>query len=245
MSETNEHQLDISTRNGAELPLRTAPIRFAVMRSGGLTSNSWGVKVEPKGDAYVYCRDDMKDQKVSLHASGKQHVSFNKNARNLIPYAGDRFLNRWSEPQHTKKAVPTLRLLFPSWGLSLNAEQRNARGNWDRNNVEIPGHHEMVTVVSFVIVDDGTRLRKAEGSPPSQPFGVLRLRAGKSLFVIAGYEPERDLRTKVHEALKKIASTVDPNLLKGEELTICLTGRTAKNSVFMLPLACRYTPPSN
>ena len=73
----------------------------------------------------------------------------------------------------------------------------------------------MVTVVSFVIVDDGTRLQKEKGSPPSAPFGVLRLRPGKSLFVIASYEPEENLREKVDEALKKIASTTDPETVGG------------------------------
>ena len=73
-------EMTLLKRNGLELPLRTYPIRFAVKRRGGFTSNSWGVRVERKGDAYIYCRDSMKDQKVSLHASGKQHISFNENA---------------------------------------------------------------------------------------------------------------------------------------------------------------------
>ena len=103
----------------------------------------------------------------------------------------------------------------------------------------------MVTVVSFVIVDDGTRLQKEEGSPPSAPFGVLRLRPGKSLFAIAGYEPERDLREKVDGALKEmlreVAATKDLKELEGEDLEICLTGYTLENCVFMLPLSGRYS----
>ena len=67
-------------RNGLALPLRTECIRFAVERRNGLTSNAWGVRVEKTGDAYIYCRDTLKDQKVSLHASGKQHISVSKEA---------------------------------------------------------------------------------------------------------------------------------------------------------------------
>ncbi len=236
-------QMALWKRDGLELPLRTDTIRFAVKRKSGLTSNSWGVRVERKGDAYIYCRDAMKDQKISLHASGKQHISFNENAPSMRSYTGDRFMNQWREPQHTQKAVPTIRLLFPPWGLSLNAEQRGkVQTVWDKNDVLIPGDDEMVTVVSFVIIDDGTRLRKEKGSPPSAPFGVLRLRPGRSLCVIAGYEPEGNLREKVDEALKEIASTTDPKQLEGEDLTICLTGYAVENSIFMLPLSARYIP---
>ena len=236
-------QMTLWKRDGLVLPLRTGPIRFAVLRKGGITSNSWGVRVERRGDAYIYCRDGMNDQKVSLHASGDQHISLNKSDPKIKCLAGGRFLNQWREPEHTGKAVPTLRLLFPYWGLGLNERQkRGAQAVWDKNTILIPGHDEMVTVVSFVIVDDGTRLRKEDGSPPSAPFGVLRLRPGKSLFVIASYEPERDLKEKVDEALNVIASTTDPELLEGEDLTVCLTGYTVENCVFMLPLSARYTP---
>ena len=67
-------------REGSEpaptLPLRSSPIRFAVMRKDGLSSNAWRVWVEPAGDAYVACRDHMKEMKASLHQSGTQHIGF-------------------------------------------------------------------------------------------------------------------------------------------------------------------------
>ena len=78
----------------------------------------------------------------------------------------------------------------PPWGLSLDARQRTkVQDKRDKNDVLIPAHAEMVTVVSFVILDDSARLRKEECSPLSAPLGVLKLGTGKSLFVIAGYEP--------------------------------------------------------
>ena len=209
----------------------------------GLTSDAWGVRVEKSGDAYIYCRGGLRGQKVSLHCSGKQHISFNEDDPSMRNYKGDRFMNQWWEPEYEGKAIPTFRLLFPTWGLQLTSEQRRKKqSRWDKNQVLIPGHAEMVTVVSFVIVDDGKRLRKEEGSPPSAPFGVFRLRPGKTLFAIAAYEPERDLREKVEEALKEIAATNDPKELEGEDLTMYLTGYTLENCVFMLPLSVRYTP---
>ena len=180
-------EMTLCRRDGIELPLRAAPIRFAVTGEGGFTSNSWGVYLVKKGDAYVRCRDAMTDQKVSLHASGKQHIRISDSASRKPSLPGDGFMNQWWEPKHGKKAVPTLRLLFPPWGLSLDARQRaKVQDKWDKNDVLIPAHAEMVTVVSFVILDDSVRLRKEEGSPPSAPLGALKLGTGKSLFVIAG-----------------------------------------------------------
>ena len=115
-------------------------------------------------------------------------------------------------------------------------ESEKFQTRWGQNDVLIPAHDKMVTVVSFVIVDDGICLKKEDGSPPSMPFGILRLRPGKSLIVIAGYEPEGDLKDKVKEALKEIAYTTEPKLLEGEGLKVCLTGYTLENSIFMLPL---------
>ena len=229
------------TNDGLELPMRTTPIRFAVTKQGGFISNSWGVKVRTKGDAYVYCRDAMQGQKASLHASGKQHIKIDENVRRKAPLPGDGFMNQWWEPQHSTTAVPTLRLLFPPWGLSLGPQQGpKAQQIRDESQVLIPAHDEMVTVVSFVIMDDGTRLQKANGSPPNAPFGVLSLRQGKSLFVIAGYEPECDLRVKADAALTQIARPSNVELSDGEDLVVCLTGNTVENSTFMLPLSVRY-----
>ena len=232
-------------RKGLTLPLRTQPIRFAVEWRNGLTSNAWGVYVEKTGDAYISCRDHMKDQKVSLHASGKQHITVPHNTAAGVYSAGDRFMNQWWEPQYTQKAVATFHLIFPPWGLRLNAEQRRKFQNvWDKNTVLIPGDDKRLTVVYFVIMDDNKRLRKEEGSPPSGPLGVLKLRPGKLLVVLAGYEPEGSWQETVDKALKDIVSTTDPKLLEGDDLTLCLTGNRVENSVFMLPLSVRYNPPT-
>ena len=90
----------------------------------------------------------------------------------------------------------------------------------ERNHVLIPSHAEMVSVVSIVILDEGTRLQKEKGALPGQPFGILRLRPGKSLAVIAGYEPEGDLRENVDEVLKVVVSTHNLRVMEVENLTI-------------------------
>ena len=85
---------------------------------------------------------------------------------------------------------------------------------------------------------------RRKGPPPSAPFGVLKLRQGKSLFVIAEHRPEGRWRETAENALKKIAVTTDPKLLEGDDLAICLMGYTEENSAYMLPLSVRYNPPA-
>ena len=62
-----KEQITFWTRNGLKLPQRTSPINFAVQRRHEYTSNAWGARIENMGDAYIYCRDDMKGWKASLH----------------------------------------------------------------------------------------------------------------------------------------------------------------------------------
>ena len=240
-----EEQMVFWTRDNMKLPKRTSPIRFAVQFKPGLTSNSWGVKVEKTGDAYIYCRDHMQSQKVSLHASGKQHIAFDESVVTKESYTGTRFMNRWQEPQYDQKAIATLRLLFPIWGLSLNDEERDKqKSTWNKNHILIKGDDELMTVVSFVILDDDKTLRKEEESPPSYPIGILRLRPRKTLYVIAGKEPEGDTKIMADRAFRQIAATTEPQKLIGDDLSICLTGHSSinTNSAFMLPLSVTYTP---
>ena len=145
-------------------------------------------------------------------------------------------MNQWWEPQYESEAVATFKLVFPSWGIGLDAEQRNtSRSTWNKSHVLIEGHDEFLTVISFVIIDDGKTLRKKEGSPPSYPIGVLPLRPGKTLYVVAGWEPEGNLGARVEEALKKIpAGRAVPEALGGKVLSLCLTGYLSTNSTFMV-----------
>ena len=73
-------QYYINPKVGADLglPLTTNPINFSAMLENGLSANAWGVCVEKSGDIFIYCRDHMKQVKISLHKSGMQFVAFNK-----------------------------------------------------------------------------------------------------------------------------------------------------------------------
>ena len=62
------------------LPLRTGPVRFMVVAADGKSSNSWRFWTEGAGDAYVVCRDNFKEGKISLHASGRWRIAWDEKA---------------------------------------------------------------------------------------------------------------------------------------------------------------------
>ena len=147
-----------------------------------------------------------------------------------------RFMNQRSEPHYVQEAVPTFRLLFPAWGIGLSEKQREeAKSTWNKNDILIDGHDELLTVVSFIIADDSVTIRKKEGSYTSYPIGVLPLRPGRTLWVIAGWEPEGDLKIRAEDALRKIdASKFVTDEDRGNILSICLTGNSSPDSIFMV-----------
>ena len=104
-----------------------------------------------------------------------------------------------------------------------------------------------MTVVSFVIADflfqnhyprfrgDGVTIKKKKGSYASCPIGILPLRPGKRLWVIAGWQPEGSLKTRVEEALSKIdLRKYVPEDTMGNTLSMCLTGESSPDSTYMV-----------
>ena len=128
-------------RQGTEpaptLPLRSSPMRFAVMRKDGLSSNAWRVWVDPAPDAYVLCRDHMKEMKASLHQSGKQHIAFTSKT-GIEMTKGSRFWNQWTEPQYYdgSQVIPTLNLFFSRLGA--HPDGRNEAGQSRNMEYEQP-----------------------------------------------------------------------------------------------------------
>jgi hypothetical protein len=116
------------TRAGV-LPIRRGPVRFAVGPPNGLTSNSWSLSANKKGDVYIACRDNFKEAKVSLHASGRWRMGFTEEAMarnpNLVPLGRDRAWQVWDKPPAKLPNVTiAFRLLFPTSELAVRPEQR-------------------------------------------------------------------------------------------------------------------------
>ena len=230
----------LSTSEKAQVPTTKNPIRFAVMYRNWRTSNAWGVKVEDTGDAYIYCRDHMKSQKVSLHASGKQHISIYPNTRSTANITHKEFMNRWHEPE---EGIATFKLIFPPWGIQLSDEQAKDYGSiWKKNDIYIEGHHEFLTVVSFYIINEKTSLVK-KGTFPGFLMGELPLKPGKKLGITAEWEPDRGFKTKVENTFPRIAGNFSEKHLD-QTFTLCVTGWNSPNSAFMTSFPVTYRPKS-
>ena len=126
-------------------PLTQTPINFSVLRSDGMLSNRWGAKTNKKGDVYVYCRDTPNAEKVSLHVSGRQHISMPIGTSTEVG-SGTRFGNVWQEPDFDSEAIATFSLLFPPWGAGVHPDFSTL----DKDELVVVGHREMAVVVAFL-----------------------------------------------------------------------------------------------
>ena len=219
-----------------EFPFTMAPINFSVLRSDGSLSNRWGVQVNRKGDAYVYCRDTPNAEKVSLHASGRQHISMPVETAAQVG-SGTRFGNIWKEPEFDAQAIPTFSLVFPPWGAGIPLDFRAVT----KDELVIVGHKEMTVVVAFFVVDSSRRMR---GHIPHFVLGRIPLRPGKTLHIIAWKEPENGLMDRVRSVFPQISQTVAQQQLDEGEFTLRLQGYRGPNSAYLVTVPVRYTPPS-
>ena len=218
-----------------ELPLTKAPINFSVWRSDGLSSNRWGVNTSKNGDVYVYCRDVPDAEKVTLHTSGRQHISITSKTAERTG-ATSRFGPVWKEPEFEREAIPTFSLIFPPWGVGMRYEPKELT----KDELLIVGHREKLVVVHFFIVDSA---KKMKGQLPHFVLGQVTLRPEKTLYIIAWKEPQNDLLERIRNVFPKISPMFSELKLDEDDYTICLQGYRGSNSAFMVTVPVHYTPP--
>ena len=226
-----------------ELPLRTDSIRFAVMRRDGLSSNAWRVWAEESGDIYIVCRDHMREIKVSLHRSGKQHIAFTSESGHRMT-EDSRFWDQWREPQafNGSKLSPSFRLLFPSWGLCLTQAMRESNKVWNKNQLFVEAAESPVaTMVSFIVTDEDLSIRfSTVGETPSIPLGILPARSGKKLWVVAHYGPEGKMRAMAERSIRRVDLNAVEKLRdfpNGHVLGLCVSGLGTDGGAFLMPFS--------
>ena len=217
-------------------PLTQSPINFSVLGSDGRLSNSWGVNTDSKGDAYVYRRDVPGAGKVSLHASGRQHISITSKMAERIG-VDSRFGPVWSQPEFEQDTIATFSLLFPPWGIGISPKPSKST----RDELIIISDREKMVVVSFFIVDSTKEMRS---QTPHLLLRQLLLQPGRTLHVIAWKEPQNDLMDRIREVFPEISMTITNLKLGKGDMTLCLQGFRGPNSAFMLTVPVHYTPPS-
>jgi len=176
------------------LPVKRGPVRFAVGPPDGLTSNAWRIWTTKTGDVYIACRDNFKEAKVSLHASGRWRMGFTAEAvakNKLLPSDQNRAWEVWDQPPTSlPNTVIAFRLLFPTSELVVRPEQR-APNEWT-NVVHIqaapPGKLTVVTL--FVTIGDVILSHESE---PSFRLASLDIGNGRRAQLVAHGDPEGDL----------------------------------------------------
>ena len=230
--------------------------RFAVIGNNETSSNSWIVWVEKDGSAYVSCRKFMTQIKASLHASGQQQVAFTSESKLLTNY-GDRFLQKMTEPEtYTGPTItPSYNLFFPSWGLSITRQMRQADpGNWAKQVTFIQAAEApLSTTLSFCIIDSDINLeQEALKESPIFPITSLALRPGKSLWVVERKENDDDLKQQALRVVEEINGDAEivANITDGDRgdapITLRCDGKNNSGIPYTMafPVSIKKGPPT-
>ena len=178
-----------------KLPILKGPIRFAIGPPDGLTSNAWRMWASKYGDVYIACRDNFKEVKVSLHASGRWRMGFtteaiNKNPK-LLPSDTDRAWEVWDKPPESlPDSVVAFKLIFPTEELAVRPEQRPTK-LWKKVlHIELapPGK---VTIATLFITKGPLNLKHE--SEPSFCLASLDIGQGLHAQLIVHFDPSDGL----------------------------------------------------
>lgn len=174
------------------LPLKAGPVRFAVGPPNGLTSNAWRLWATRAGDVYIACRDNFKEAKVSLHASGRWRMGFTTEAiaknTKLLPCDLNRAWEVWDKPQKVlPETVIAFRLIFPTSELAVRPELR-VHQDWARViHIEAAPRGKLTTLTLFITTGDVVLKHESE---PSFCLASLDIGSGRRAQLVAHGDPE-------------------------------------------------------
>ena len=184
-----------------DLPFRVGPLRFALLNSDGVSSDSWVVRVGNQGDVYIVCREADLEIKVSLHQSGTQKFTYRGIWRDG-PVKLDRL---WEEHRHYRgnHARPSFTLMFHGFGLYLDEKWRRANPRtWSARHLFLHApRRPLATLVAFAITDEDVSIMDVVG------YAVLAeipIRPGKKLCVVAGYTSEDRMYRMLQEGMERM-----------------------------------------
>jgi hypothetical protein len=183
-------------------PIRRGPIRFAVGSPSGLTSNAWRVWTGKSGDVYIACRDNFKEAKVSLHASGRWRMGFTTEAitRNgkLLEGEQNRAWEVWDKPPASlSSAVVAFHLVFPTSELAVQPEQRLTELWKSVVYIEAAPPGQMVLVTLFVTAGDPV----IETNGPTIRLACLAILEGRYAQLVACGAPEANMPSIIKQCV--------------------------------------------
>jgi len=192
------------------LPLTASPVRVAIGTPRGQSSNSWRLWVQGE-DIYVKCRDDFRELKASLHASGIWRFGFTeefvRSQPSILPVGKDRAWRKWkpdlADPQ---KPVIGFQILGLRRALYL---VRKKRESWPDSVVfvEPPSETDRMTVLSVTVVHSRTALKMGPGVQGAVA-AVLPLGDDRTVQLVATHDELGDVEARIEEAFNRAVQQV-------------------------------------
>ena len=183
------------------LPIRSGKVHFAVGPPDGLTSNGWVFFVSKSGDAYLTCRDNAREVKLSLHRSGSWHFGFTEEAvarqPALVPPGRDRAWDVWREPAEIAPGVvPAFHVIFVTSELAVPPEMRSPRLWKGTIYIEAAPPGSGQVVVATIFVTDGD-LDLTHESEPTVRLASLPVQGGRRAQLVVHHDPELDIQVVI------------------------------------------------
>lgn len=221
----------------SELPRADGPLRFAVGDTDRLTSNSWRAWVAGSDDIYVACRDNFKEVKVSLHASGRWRMGMTEQAeRNspLLVRGENRAWEVWNAPSPNRKGViRAFQLQFLTSELAVKPDQRSPK-LWGSSLYLAPAPEGKILCVTLFLAPHSIALQHE--SEPSLVLGQYRLQSGRDLIVVAHHDPVKGYHEKLRIARARIALQLrESGVAAPAEGYLYLYGKADDGARFVMP----------
>jgi len=184
------------------LPLTQSPVRVAVGTPTGPSTNSWRLWVQGD-DIYVKCRDNFRELKASLHASGIWRFGFTeefiRSRPNVLPEGKDRTWKKW-QPSFADPMKPVIGFQIVALKQTLYLGPKDRR-SWPSLVVfvEPPVVAEQVTVLSVTVVQSRDLLRMSEGTQGAV-VAMLPLGEDRTVQLVATHEGKGNIEELIKDA---------------------------------------------
>ncbi len=237
--ESTRQQEFVSVRADFPPLLRSGPIRFAVKLTDGSAGSMWKVEARGRGEVYIIPRDIMEGAKISLHASGRQHLKVDRPPWDKM---------KWKEPPRESPLPASVKLLFTVWsagmGPTKNHDAAQVQKQWEQNQVLIEGEdsEDSVITVCFFLTPPDVRV-ELPPRPPMARFAALSVGADKNLHIIARKEHRPNLRVAIEQRLAEtVAShTVSARWPIGRKSVLLLGGDDVDGRPYVTPVSVEMT----
>lgn len=203
-------------------------LRFALGESGGRSSLSWRIWVVQDGDAYIACRDNYKELKVSLHGT-RWRVGLTAEGaeatKHLRPEGTNRAWMVWDRPDPIGGITMGYRIVFFPSESTVTPEMRNSTKWKGVEFVGVPAR-DWITIVTVTINDPGIEMR-VDGAA-DQAAAFLEMPAGQRLQVTFHTEQlGDDFRLAIVSGYKRVLHEMrDAGLTPPPDGRLFVTGST-------------------